>query len=564
VQRIPNPGSDIDTFVRIFQELHPLLEDRYSFDLDDITMAMVARNNVSSQGAFGDTALARSTRKDRSRDPLYNQSKMYAELFRTLGWMQSTTSSLKFAFSWLGEHVASTTRPKPLVIECLLGIAYPNDILGVQGGQSIRIFGSILRAMEALGGTLSRDEMIAGPLSIVDDRDATQFSRMITMISESRRTGIERTIRRMESELGITYVTMGNYTRFPIAAMQWAGWAQKAGNRAPLMLTSAGRSAAAELTRMSDIRLSDYQKLPNVARPAFIRYATYRMLERAGFDMSTVMATMAKDCDTLRQQNCLPAGDVLFSPFQQVARAEVNSAFPDLVDSINQDRVRERSPLYGAANSKKAAGGVRVTFRLAGDAILADDQSQALGREIISIFDRCGGHVEQTVRTFVAKHADANQDTFYDLVAALFRTLGFDCRTSRRGVNYARADAMIIDPDGSIPIEIKSPGEETEISVKAVRQALENKVILLSRAGHPVDQESTSLVVGFNRPNERSEVHELVENIFTTFGIRIGILDFYSLVTLSVVALSKHHKIAIDDFRPMKGVVSVDRITQAG
>jgi hypothetical protein len=59
-------------------------------------------------------------------------------------------------------------------------------------------------------------------------------------------------------------------------------------------------------------------------------------------------------------------------------------------------------------------------------------------------------------------------------------------------------------------------------------------------------------------------VHELVENIFTTFGIRIGILDFYSLVTLSVVALSKHHKIAIDDFRPMKGVVSVDRITQAG
>ncbi|MES2143060.1 MAG: hypothetical protein V4516_01585 [Pseudomonadota bacterium] len=36
---------------------------------------------------MGEEAVARSTRADRSRDPLYNQLKMYAELFRTLGWL---------------------------------------------------------------------------------------------------------------------------------------------------------------------------------------------------------------------------------------------------------------------------------------------------------------------------------------------------------------------------------------------------------------------------------------------------------------------------------------------
>jgi hypothetical protein len=44
---------------------------------------------------------------------------------------------------------------------------------------------------------------------------------------------------------------------------------------------------------------------------------------------------------------------------------------------------------------------------------------------------------------------------------------------------------MIVDATDSIPIEIKSPGEEMELSVKALRQAVENKVILLSRNQFP-------------------------------------------------------------------------------
>src|SRR5689334_12223090 len=112
--RIPNPGSNLDVFVRIFREVYAELRDGGEFDLDDIGRAMIARNLVSSQGAIGLEALRRSTRKNRSLDPIYNQSKMYAETFRAFGWIQSTSSALRFDFSLLGQHVATAVDPRPL------------------------------------------------------------------------------------------------------------------------------------------------------------------------------------------------------------------------------------------------------------------------------------------------------------------------------------------------------------------------------------------------------------------------------------------------------------------
>ena len=74
--RFPNPGSDINSFIRIFIELFEALEDKDTFDLDEFTAVLIDRQLATSCGYTGQQALTRSTRKDRSRDPLYNQSKM--------------------------------------------------------------------------------------------------------------------------------------------------------------------------------------------------------------------------------------------------------------------------------------------------------------------------------------------------------------------------------------------------------------------------------------------------------------------------------------------------------
>ncbi len=117
------------------------------------------------------------------------------------------------------------------------------------------------------------------------------------------------------------------------------------------------------------------------------------------------------------------------------------------------------------------------------------------------------------------------------------KIIDFNCEYSRPGDNGARWDAIIIDETRSIPIEIKSPTEEMHLSVKAIRQALENKIILLSRKTHITDKNTTSLAVGYCLPNDRAEVSSLVENIKETYGYKIGVLDFKSLLTIAISIL---------------------------
>ena len=134
-------------------------------------------------------------------------------------------------------------------------------------------------------------------------------------------------------------------------------------------------------------------------------------------------------------------------------------------------------------------------------------------------------------------YIDATQTTFYPLIATLFKIMGFDCSFSRPGDNGARWDAIIDDPERSIPIEIKSPTEEQHLSIKAIRQALENKIILLSRKTHITSPDVTTLAVGYYMPNERAEVTRLIADFKETYGYKIGVIDLKSLLSLAVSIL---------------------------
>ena len=108
VLRFPNPGSTIENFVSVYGAAFARLNGRV-VDLDDMVRAVVTANLATSSGHIGEEAIARSTRADRSRDQLYNQLKMYAELFRTLGWLHPTPEkALNYTFTLLGERYLST------------------------------------------------------------------------------------------------------------------------------------------------------------------------------------------------------------------------------------------------------------------------------------------------------------------------------------------------------------------------------------------------------------------------------------------------------------------------
>ena len=127
--RFPNPGTTIANFVFVYTAAFERLQGQI-VTLDDIVAATVEANLATSSGYIGSEAIARSTRTDRSRDPLYNQLKMYAELFRALGWLHPTeNSALNYTFTLLGRQVVAAGQYYlPLLEETVLGISYPSHI----------------------------------------------------------------------------------------------------------------------------------------------------------------------------------------------------------------------------------------------------------------------------------------------------------------------------------------------------------------------------------------------------------------------------------------------------
>ena len=164
MRRFPNPGSTIDYFVAVYNAAFKHLDARV-FNLDDMVAATVEENLATSSGYTGAEAIARSTRLDRTRDPLFNQLKMYAELFRILGWIHRTEQkALNFTFTLLGRQIAEAKEDYlPLMTETVLGISYPSHVLDTQGNYELRPFAFLLRTMLATDDELSRDEMIIGP-----------------------------------------------------------------------------------------------------------------------------------------------------------------------------------------------------------------------------------------------------------------------------------------------------------------------------------------------------------------------------------------------------------------
>lgn len=568
--RFPNPGSDIPSFIHIFQTLHTYLRDKPWFVLDDMSATLTRMNLAASSGYVGEQALALSTREDRSRDPLYNQSKMYAELFRTLGWIVSDDpdAALKFRFTLLGDHAAvADVDPKAIFEESVLGINYPNRILAIKGTEASRVFSAILRAAYRLEGYICRDEIILAVLN-QDDVGEGAIDAIVATIQGIRGSAARRNkaISDLSERIGIQINTMQNYTRFPLAALTYCDWFEKEltkqfypdGRPIPMFkLTPYGRQKAEELERIADFRLTQYESLSAIKQQALIRLGFYSMLQRANFDISPAIAQVAADQETLRSE--ISDRKVLFSPYQTIR--------PEIADNalgINNERRDEQeeqrlgaTPIAQGVIATEQTTTIRLRQVASANAISITDSE--IGRKIACLIEQ-GLSDRQLAQQLFDEYRTATKEVFYPLIADLFTIIGFRCHASRAGINYERWDAIAVDEAHSIPIEIKSPTEELCISVKAIRQALENKIILLSRRSYVTDWNTVTLAVGYNPPNDRAEVSRLIADIKSTFNVRIGVIDFFSLLTIAAATMRSNDNNYVNEIRQMEGIINVENI----
>ena len=249
--------------------------------------------------------------------------------------------------------------------------------------------------------------------------------------------------------------------------------------------------------------------------------------------------------------------EVIFSPYQTVR--------PEIVDralGISQSKNHENKTQLGLPNehefqdSSKGKAVIELIHNLPRRDLELPDL--AIGKEIDCLINKSGLTDKQIADKMFNQYGEADINIFYPLIADLFTVIGFDCKVSRKGVNSERWDAIAVDQTQSIPIEIKSPREEAYISIKAVRQAVENKVVLLSRESYKTDWETTSLVVGYNPPNARAEVSNLIVDFKKTFRVIIGVIDFYSLLLIASSSVRSGSNSYVEKIRKLEGVISVE------
>ena len=149
---------------------------------------------------------------------------------------------------------------------------------------------------------------------------------------------------------------------------------------------------------------------------------------------------------------------------------------------------------------------------------------------------------------------------FYEIIGLILKHIGFsNVIVSRDGDVNNRMDAIIVDLEHSIPIEIKSPGESKEINIKSIRQACENKVILLSRKFYESTKDTTSLSIAFQYPPERSDIYELIDDIKVAYEFNIGIINIDDLLSLVWDIKEKGKQLNFSYFNTFRGKIEYEK-----
>ena len=568
--RFRNPGTQYSTQVTVIRELYRKLGDKVFFTLDDMAVVIAQSKMMTAYGYAGDDAIKLSNTPQESMNSALMNAKMYAEVFRMLGWVTPYgKKSYPLVFTYIGIHVAlSEGDCSRLYEQCVLGINSPTELSDrMSYTEEVRIIVAALRSIVDLGGVIYKHELNLGAMS-VNDTSETEYQAMITRVKALRGdiARLNTAFQDLANSLGMKLVPVDNCTRLPIALLKTCGYVVSVKtkelynvNQTCIKITDYGRSVLNRVMKMKDIRLSEFRLYTHEKQNALIRLGIYSMLIRAGYDLRDMEPQMQDDRELCA--DILQGKEILFSPYQTIRRDQIEEALGIAMESNANSRHESVHTFETEIDLRKSFTNINrlslVNISIVDYTLLTRDCDLRFLSEVDQL-KQAGLDSRGIVDQLFKNHINDTQTEFYPLISTLFRVLGYNCSYSRPGDNGARWDAIIEDEKYSVPIEIKSPTEELHISIKAIRQALENKIILLSRRTYNTTPEITSLAVGCYLPNDRAEVSRLIHEFKVTYGYKIGVIDFKSLLTVVISKLVEgigHNK---DDLYYLEGLVDAD------
>lgn len=314
----------------------------------------LANNGLaSSLGAIGAEAIRRSERDDTSRDPLYNQHKMYSEIYRMLGWYEPGSKQTNFNLPEYGDYIANPDDDDSvakLFSLNILHIVSPNPLTEIKGRNILRPFPLILKLMGKLDGIIARDELILTVLACPNDREHNYVDDAADRIREIRKSGSSRLkyeIDQLKIQVGVSSDdVLPNYTRFPIAALKWTNWAEGINLKGVyedksikfLRLTKEGLDTLSRIQSALDIRYQDLAEYSIDEQAAFVVWSNLYHLGKIGFDISSyskaIKALEIMSCNIFSDFRVKDYQELLFFGYQESPREVLsrgNSILEDLL-----------------------------------------------------------------------------------------------------------------------------------------------------------------------------------------------------------------------------------------
>ncbi|MFV0520611.1 MAG: hypothetical protein ACK5LY_10120 [Lachnospirales bacterium] len=560
-----NPSTSPITQVQIFKELFNEYSEMSSFDLADMVRVMTKEKLMTAYGYSGNAAISLSTTKNKSLNSVEMNAKMTAEVFRLLGWVSSIgNNAYPVTFTLLGEYIAKTEDILPLYEQCVLGINNPQEIMNVKYDENVRFSTCILFSLINLNGVMYKHELCLGPMS-VNDIDTVKLQEMVTYLKSLRGyyQDLDNAFNKLCKDLNMKSTSVDNMTRLPIALLKTCGWIESTQSNKDiyspkalkcLKITPKGKDLFKLYCKCKDLRLSEFNTYSEDIQDALIRLGMYSMLESSGYDMTPVLDSI--NSDTQLCFHITGGKKLLFSPYQTIKKERVDKAFG--FNSTKNENSKISMPIIPSLKREKNNITDVVLNNIVNNTMMNCNEvhDKIFIKKLISL-KKLNLSNDEIITKLFNEFESYNQKDFYPLIETLFKIMGMNCKYSRAGDNGARWDAIILDEKRSIPIEIKSPTEEKYISIKAVKQALENKIILLSRKTHITDYETTSLVVGYNIPNDRAEVSDMIQSFKDVYGYRIGIIGLEALLKCVVHIILDNKSINIENINKLEGIINV-------
>lgn len=531
--RFPNPGSDINRFIRVFSNTF-CEEPDAAYSIDDISYIMAANNSASAVGSIGEKAFHKSQNKNKSLNSIYNQAKSYVELYRWLGWLYA--SDLKnVKLTAIGKIIVSGVYDViPIFTTCFVCWNTPNKNINSSSNYKGYPVLNILVTALSLNGKINRDEIIVGPLN----EQYSEIGSSVKYINEIRNGSLS-----IENELqknSIKVTTQRNYTRLLLSGLRYSGLMKKEKNE--YVLTEKGEKIVREnffteeKEKIASESLLSLEDENNISK---IKSAFYSFLKNSNFDVSNLKSEPIK---------------VFGSPYQVFN--------PSIVDKVllegkllPENLVTDISYSYSKTDNKQAVSYNQVddivtnAFLINEDKVLLQEYIENQTRKLL---------INNSVEELIDIIKDYKKDKFYPFIGDLFEIIGFKVNVSPNGQNAQRADIVLNYKDiHTIPVEVKSKTEIPKINIKSIEQAIENKIILESRKYLQSRRSDSSFVVGFDYPMSTRE-NDLINACSKVYGIKIVLFSARTLITMAKEVLESQKKWDIENLITGKGRIEVE------